>query len=75
MNDGWQHTCLDYDPATDGVEEQWARAVAEQGWRTWHATGPWIDFGGRRVRRWALRRPCAWPWSVHDHAAKCLGAH
>ena len=72
---GWQHTTLDYDPATDGDEEAWARAVALEGWRTWHsAAGTWVTIGNRRVRRWALRRPCSRPWSVHDHEEKCVGA-
>ena len=70
--DGWQHTTRDYDPATDGDEEAWARAVALEGWRTWHASGVWVTVGSRRVRRWALRRSCARPWSVHDHGETCL---
>lgn len=41
MDGGWQHCCLDYDPATDGDEEQWARAVKAAGWRTYAATGIW----------------------------------
>ena len=32
---GWQHTTLDYDPATDGDEEEWAHRLAEQGSGTW----------------------------------------
>ncbi len=71
MNDGWQHGCLDYDPEADGDEESWARTVAADGWRTWHATGIWITVGNRRVRRWAVRRACARPWSVHSHQEKC----
>ena len=69
---GWQHTTRDYDPEVDGDEEAWARAVAEEGWRIWHPSGTWIQLGGRRVRRWALRRPCLTPWSVHDHSERCL---
>ena len=54
---GWQDTSLDYDPTTDGDEEEWARAVAAEGRRTWHPSGVWVTVNGRRVRRWALRRP------------------
>ena len=70
---GWQHTTRDYDPATDGNEEAWARTVAAEGWQTWTASGVWITLEGRRIRRWTLRRPCSRPWSVHDHAAQCPG--
>lgn len=70
--DGWQHSTLDYDPVADGAEETWARAVALEGWRTWHASGVWVTVGSRRVRRWALRRPCLRPWSTHNHAETCL---
>ena len=69
---GWQHGCRDFDPSVDGAEEEWARAIAAEGWRTWHPTGVWVNIGGRRVRRWALRRPCDRPWSAHDHDRKCL---
>ena len=68
---GWQHRTLDYDPATDCDEEAWARAVAVEGWRTWHPSGVWVTIGSRRVRRWALRRPCAKPWSAHHHGTDC----
>lgn len=71
---GWQHTTLDFDPEVDGSDGEWARRIAELGWRTWHSAGVWVDVGGRRVRRWSVRRPCERPWSVHDHASKCLGA-
>ena len=69
--DGWQHSTLDYDPERDGSEEEWARAVAADGWRTWHPTGVWITVGSRRVRRWAMQRPCLRPWTSHDHAGLC----
>ncbi len=68
---GYQHTTLGYDPATNGNEEAWARAVPLEGWRSWHASGVWVTVGSRRVRRWAMRRPCLRPWSAHDHANKC----
>ena len=68
---GWQHTTLDYDPTTDGDEEEWARAVAAEGWRTWHSSGVWITVGGRRVRRWAMRRACERPWTAHEHHGDC----
>ena len=71
---GWQHSTLDYDPASDGDEEEWARAVAAEGWRTWQPTGVWVTVGSRRVRRWALRRRCLRPWSAHDHAQLCVDA-
>ena len=51
----------------DGDEETWARAVAAEGWETWHSTGVWFTLEGRRVRRWSLRRPCTRPWSANDH--------
>jgi len=75
--DGWQHSTLDGSSnltghLADGAEETWARAVALEGWRTWHASGVWVTVGSRSVRRWALRRPCARPWSAHDHAETCL---
>ena len=73
MGVGWQHRTLDYDPTTDGDEEAWARAVAVEGWRTWHPTEVWVTVGSRRVRRWALRRPSLRPWSAHDHGRVCLG--
>ena len=69
--DGWQHTTLDFDPEADGDEARWAQKVALDGWRTWHASGVWVTVGNRYVRRWALRRPCARPWSAHDHASSC----
>lgn len=69
--DGWQHTTLDFDPEADGDEAIWAQKVALDGWRTWHASGVWVTVGNRNVRRWALRRPCARPWSAHDHASTC----
>jgi len=69
--DGWQHTTLDFDPEADGDEASWAQKVALDGWRTWHASGVWVTVGNRYVRRWALRRPCARPWSAHDHASTC----
>ena len=69
--DGWQHTTLDFDPEADGHEARWAQGVALDGWRTWHASGVWVTVGNRYVRRWALRRPCARPWSAHDHASTC----
>lgn len=69
--DGWQHTTLDFDPEADGDEARWAQKVALDGWRTWHASGVWVTVGTRYVRRWALRRPCARPWSAHDHASTC----
>ena len=51
------YALFDYDPERDGDEEEWARALADQGWRTWAAgSGPWIDLAGRRLRRWSLRR-------------------
>ena len=68
---GWQHTSLDYDSTTDGDEEEWARAVAAEGWRTWHSSGVWVTVNGRRVRRWALRRRCTRPRGVHDHENLC----
>ena len=71
MDAGWQHTTPDYDPATDGDEEEWAVAVALEGWQTWHASGVWVTVGSRRVRRWALRGPCMRPWSAHDHLSAC----
>ncbi len=43
--DGWQHTTRDYDPDADGEEETWARAVADEGWRTWHPSGVWVKAG------------------------------
>ena len=70
--DGWQHTTRDFDRATDGDEEAWARAIALEGWTTWYRTGVWLTVGSRRVRRWALRRPCSRPWSAHEHAERCL---
>jgi hypothetical protein len=69
--EGWQHTTLDFDPDTDGDEEDWARAVASEGWRTWHQSAVWVTVGSKHVRRWALRRPCSCPWSAHDHESKC----
>jgi hypothetical protein len=48
----------DDDPATDGDEEAWARAVAAEGRRTWHPSGEWVKVGSRRLLRWALHRPC-----------------
>lgn len=51
-----EYTLRDYDPETDGDEVEWARRLDEQGWRTWHDTGVWVDVNGRRVRRWSLRR-------------------
>ena len=68
---GWQYTTRDYYPATDGDEEPWARAVAAEGWQTWHAPGVWITLEGRRERRWSLRRQCPRLWSVHDHGTAC----
>ncbi len=68
---GWQYTTRDYDPARDGDEETWARAIADEGWQTWHSSGVWLNVGSQRVRRWALRRPCSRPWSAHDHGALC----
>ncbi|GAA4402901.1 hypothetical protein GCM10023168_13910 [Fodinibacter luteus] len=73
MDVGWQHGTHDYDPETDGDEVEWARARAAEGWRTWHASGVWVTVNGRRVRRWAMRRPCTRPWGVHDHAERCAG--
>lgn len=52
----FEYTLLDYNPLTDGDELEWGRAVDAQGWRAWHNTGVWIDLGGRRIRRWSLRR-------------------
>lgn len=74
MKAGWQHGTRDYDPATGAEEVEWARAVALEGWRTWHPSGVWLEVNGRRVRRWALRRPCYRPGSVHDHARQCREA-
>ena len=71
--DGWQHTTRDRDPTVDCDEEAWAEAVALEGWRTWHPSGVWVTIGSRRVRRWALSRPCSRPWSAHDHAERCAG--
>lgn len=54
---GWEYRLFDFDPDTDGDEEAWATALAEQGWRSWDAgAGPWVTIGVRRVRRWSLRR-------------------
>ena len=69
----WQYSSRRWDPDQDGDEEQWARRVAAEGWRTWlDGPGSWVGIDGRRVRVWSLRRPCLRPFSVHDHAAKCL---
>ena len=70
---GWQHGTHDYVPVRDGGEEGWARALAAQGWRTWHRTGVWVVVGSTQVRRWAMRRPCDRPFSVHDHESACPG--
>lgn len=68
----WQYALWDYDPLVDGTEEEWAAKVADGEWRTWlPASGEWIVLGGRRVRRWSLRRPCARPFSVHVHDHAC----
>ena len=47
--DGWQHTTRDYDRATDGDEEAWARAVALEGW---HDLAPvrGVAHGGQPAR-------------------------
>jgi len=50
------YSLFDFDPERDGEEEAWARAVAAEGWRTWHPTGVWVTVGSRRVRRVSLRR-------------------
>lgn len=68
---GWQCGIRDYDPTSDGDEEEWATAVAAEGWRTWHPTGVWVTIAGRRTGKWALRRPCSRPFSVHDHDSAC----
>ena len=53
----WTYGLFDYDPEPGDDEEEWARELAEQGWRTWTpGPGPWITLEGRRLRRWSLRR-------------------
>lgn len=70
--DGWQHSPLDYDPATDGDEAQWgSEPWPPKADRAWHSSGVWVTIGNRRVRRWAVRRPCTRPWPVHDRQQKC----
>lgn len=51
-----EYTLADYDPAHDGDEVEWARALDAQGWRVWHATGVWVTINGRQLRRWSVRR-------------------
>ena len=70
---GWNST-LDYDPQTDGDEEAWARAVALEGWRTWHASGVWVAVGNRRVRVGRCVGLACVRWSAHHHARTCSGS-
>ena len=65
----WQYTTVRFDPTRDGDEEDWARAVAADGWTTWRRAGATATIDGRRVRVWALRRHCMRPFAVHHHAS------
>ncbi len=67
MHPGWQHTHAQ----TDLPDEAWASALAAQGWTTWCGPGGWIVVNNTRRYSVALRRPCWWPWSVHDHTKAC----
>ena len=70
----WQYTTRVWDPTLDGDEEDWARAIAADGWRTWLGhPGSSTTINARQVRVWSLRRLCRRPFSVHDHAATCVG--
>ena len=58
--DGWQHTTRDYDPATGRRRRGWARAVALEGWRTWHASGG-VGHGGQPARATVGAAPAVRP--------------
>lgn len=42
---GWPYSPIDFDPESDGDEEERARAVADEGWRTCHPTGVGVTVG------------------------------
>ncbi|MBD3783235.1 MAG: hypothetical protein IE926_09830 [Micrococcales bacterium] len=71
---GWQYITVTYDPTADGGEEQWRDRLEAEGWAPWlSSVGAWITVDGDRVRRWAPRRECTRPFSVHDHRVLCTG--
>lgn len=50
----WQYTLADLTDSDD--PEQWATALAEQGWQMWVPTGVLVTINGHTVRRYSLRR-------------------
>lgn len=51
----WKYTLRDLEKGDD--PEQWALALAAEGWRLWpKGTGVLVTINGRQVRRYSLRR-------------------
>lgn len=50
----WRYTIADLRAGDD--PEEWARELAEQGWRMWVRTGVLVTINGEQVRRYNLRR-------------------
>ncbi len=65
MAAGWQYRTLVFDPDAGETEEQWATRIAREGWRMWQpGPGSWMEVGGKRVRRWSVRRWVERPLAV-----------
>lgn len=70
---GWQYTLKDFDPNAGETEEEWAAAVAADGWRMWKpGSGSWVSINGRRLRRWSLRRWVERPFAIAGHEGAIL---
>lgn len=69
----WQHSTLDYDPSADGAEVAWVRAVALEGWSTWHATGVWVVVAEQERTTLGAAPSMRATWSDHDHNETCHG--
>lgn len=58
----WKYTLRDLRAEDD--PEQWALALAAEGWRLWpKGTGVLITINGREVRRYSLRRYSLRRWA------------
>lgn len=49
MPDMPRYLLADWDAETVQSMEDWARELAEEGWRVWAGPGCWFDLNGRRV--------------------------
>lgn len=71
-----QYLMHDWDPESGVTLEDWARALAEQGWRSWEGTGgTWTTINGVRVYRVQLRREAhLMKAEIAERRAEALGS-